>query len=332
MATVLLACAAGVAETLLVMSLASGGGAAVVAPGHALVVVALGLWARRQPTARPGMLLWVATACFGPFGPAGTLFALGLERHYAARATSVEQWHAMLFPPSPAAADADLWRRVGQRAGDQVGESHVTPFLDVLAFGSIAQRQAVIALIARQFHPAFAPALRAALRDEHNVVRVQAATAIARIEEEFLDETRRLEDAIHARPDDAGAVLALARHHDAQAFAGLFDATREDQCRIAAASGYQQYLQEHPDDHAVRFELARLQQRRGQWDDAERLLRPLAALDHPSARLWLMENLFAQRRFADLRAVVAEGRGGTGDAAVPEVAATLRMWAGETAA
>lgn len=332
MAPVLLAVAAFVVETVLMAGLARGWPASWLVAGHGLVVASLGAWVRGRPTSRGAMLLWVATACFGPFGAAGTLLTLGLERHYGRRATSMEEWHAMLFPPVRPDGESELWRRIGQRASDRAGGSPVTPFLDVLAFGSMADRQAVVAVIARRFHPTFAPALKAALRDEHNAVRVQAATAIARIEQDFLDETRRLEAAIHDRPDDADAVLALARHHDAQAFAGLFDPMREAQCRAAAASGYQQYLERRPDDHVVRFELGRLQQRRGECREAEALFRPLAAIEHPSARLWLMESLFAQRRFADLRQVAAAAGSEAGDEAVPEVAATLRMWSGEAAA
>jgi hypothetical protein len=323
-----------VAETGLLAYAASGGRPLLALGGHLLVLAGLGVWAWRHSrrTTRDAALLWVATASFGPFGAGGLLVTMILERHYARHATAVDAWHAMLFPPTQVDVQADLWRRVGQRASDRGAEPRVTPFLDVFAFGSIPQRQAAIAIIAQQFHPAFAPALRAALRDQHNVVRVQAATAIARLEQEFLERTLRLEAAVDANPDDGGAVVALARHYDEQAFAGLLDPGREEACRVKAAEGYQRVLAVHAGDADVRFRLARLQQRRRLWHEAEVLLRPLVEADHASARVWLMENLFEQRCYAELRRIAAMEHRPAPDAAMPEVPAVMAMWAGEGSA
>ncbi len=298
--------------------------------GHVLLVAAVGVWACRpaRRSTRYSGLLWLATAAFGPLGAGGVLLAIGLHRHYAQRATGIDEWHAMLFPPTRIDERADLWRRIGQRASDLSGEQPVTPFLDVLAFGSVTQRQSVIAIIVQQFHPAFAPALKAALRDEHNVIRVQAATAIARLENEFLERTMTREAAVRESPDSPAAILALATHYDDQAFAGLLDATREQDCRVRAADGYTRYLQRHPDDHAARFRLARLQQRRGLWTDAEQLFRELTAAGHTGARQWFMENLFVQRRYAELRAVAAQASETTDAGLAPEVAASTALWAG----
>jgi hypothetical protein len=272
------------------------------------------------------VLLAITTAALGPLGPAGVLLAMALERVHARGAVSIEQWHEMLFPPLVADMKGDLWRRIGKRASDRPPDPRVTPFQDVLAFGSVQQRQAVVAIIAQQFRPAFAPALKAALRDEHNVIRVQAATVIARFEQEFLERTFELEAAVQQAPGDPEAILALASHSDDQAFAGLFDATREESCRARAAEGYERYLDLRPDDQAVDLRLARLQFRRGLFEQAEPRLRRLAEAGHASARLWLMEVLFAQRRYRDLRAVAE--RFGTGADAMPiEAAGAIELWA-----
>lgn len=278
--------------------------------GHLVVLAVSGAWLlgpHRRRT-RYATLLWVSLAAFGPLGGAGVLLALLFERHHARRATSLEQWHETLFPPAHDLEQAELWRRIGQRDHDQPGEQDVTPFLDILSFGSVPQRQATIAIIAQQFDPAFAPALRAALADEHNVIRVQAATAIARLEHQFFERTLELEAALDKAPGDVDAMLALATHHDAQAFAGLFDPAREQSCRVKAAELYERYLRQHPDDDATEFRMARLLLRRGRAVEAEPRFRRLAEAGHPTARLWLMECLFAQGRYADVRRA-AEGWG-----------------------
>ena len=324
---------AALAQAVLCWLAVEGVALLIVLFAHSAICAALAWWQQRSThdTTRYDLLLLVTTCAFGPFGPTGVLCAALLERYHARHAIDVEQWHAALFPKGEVDANAALWRRIGQRASDRPAEQRVTPFLDVLTFGSVPQRQAIIAIIAQQFDPAFAPALRAALRDEHNVVRVQAATAIARLENQFLERSLELEAAVRQTPDDAEAVLALATHHDNQAFTGLLDSTREKECRVKAVAGYQRYLQQRPDDLSTQFRLARLQLRRGQIAEATPLLQQLAGRGHGTARFWLMESLFAEGRYAELRAVVADTMSAEQANLPPELASTVELWAGDPA-
>ncbi len=318
--------------SLLWWGLTHGWSAPAIAGVHLAILACVGLGLRRDVWVgeRCTALLLVTTGAFGPIGPAGVLLAMALESFHARTASSIEQWHEHLFPPAIVDGQADLWRRIGQRASDRGGNARITPFLDVLAFGSVQQRQAVVAIIAQQFRPAFSGALKAALRDEHNVVRVQAATVIARLEQQFLDRTFELEAAVTQAPADPGAILALASHCDEQAFAGLFDPAREEDWRSLAAEGYARYLDLCPEDRAVDLRLARLQFRRGLLEQAEPRLQRLAA-GHDSARLWLMETLFAQRRYGDLRGVASGFDDASAEALPVEVSAAIELWTGEGA-
>jgi hypothetical protein len=317
-------------ECVLMASLAWGYGLPAVLTGHLVILTAVGVWVLRpaRRSARHPLLLWLSTAVFGPLGSAGVLLAMTLEWHYARRSTPVDQWHAMLFPPNQVDKHAELWRRVGRRASDRPATKQVIPFLDILAFGSIRQRQAVIALIAQRFDPAFAPALKAALHDEHNVIRVQAATAVAHLENQLLERTIALEAAVRDAPEDADAILALATHYDDQAFTGLLDAAREQTCRVKAASLYEQYLGQRPDDPPVELRLARLQLRRGLAAEATPRLRRLAESGHLSACLWLMESLFAQKGYQELRAVASRFADRPDGIMATEVSGTVELWAG----
>jgi polysaccharide biosynthesis protein PelE len=318
------------AEGLLSVAVARGLGLPSTLGWHLLILVVSGMWLFRPSVrhTRYGLLLWMTTAACGPLGGAGVCMAMALERVHARHATSLDEWHASLFPPTGIDEQAELWRRIGQRAHDQPAAADITPFLDVLTFGSVPQRQAVIAIIAQQFDPAFAPALRAALRDEHNVIRVQAATAIARLEQQFFERTVELETRIAGSPEDADAVLALASHYDDQAFAGLFDPSRELQCRVKAADLYAQRLELRPDDQATEFRMARLLLRRGLVADAEPRFRRLATAAYPAATLWLMECLFALGRYDQLRQTAVSARVDDARPMAPDVQATLDFWAG----
>jgi hypothetical protein len=318
------------AELALTVGVVRGLALAPVLGLHLAIVALSGVWLLASPrrTMRYGLLLWIATAAFGPLGGPGVLFAMLSERRHARHAVSIDEWHRTLFPPSESDGQADLWRRIGQRAHDRPSGQDVTPFIDVLTLGSVPERQAAIAIIAQQFDPAFAPALRAALRDEHNVIRVQAATAIARLEQEFFERTVALEAAVAHAPDDPDARLALASHYDHQAFAGLFDPTREESCRVKAAECYARYLDRRPDDQATDFRLARQLLRRGLVGEAEPRFRRLAEAGYPAARFWLMECLFTGRRFAELRAVAGDWTDHDERDTPPDVEATVALWSG----
>lgn len=298
------------------------------------VVSCLAGWWLAQPRRRHGrhaLLLWMMTTVCGPLGAGGVVLAIVLERVHAAQRASLEEWHEMLFPENVADEQAELWRRIGQRASDRPADQPVTPFLDVLAFGSVSQRQAVVAIIAQQFRPAFAPALKAALLDEHNVVRVQAATAIARLEQEFLERTLELQGALGDGADDPAAHLALATHYDDQAFNGLLDPARQEECRDKAIDGYKWYLTRRPDDKPVELRLARLHLRRRELPEAEARLRRLTECGCPRSNLWLMEALFEQGQFSELRTIAA----GCSDASDPTLAAdaigSIDLWSQQEA-
>jgi hypothetical protein len=158
------------------------------------------------------------------------------------------------------------------------------------------------------------------------VVRVQAATAVARIENAFLAKAMELEAAVREKPDEA-SVLRLAGIYDDYAFAGLLDKAREEECRQKAADGYRAYLRTRPDDQAVQLRLARLQLRRGRMEEAEPLLRRLATVEgHSGAGLWLMECLFTQGRFAELRSLAVRVPHGAAEELPPLAPAAIEMW------
>jgi hypothetical protein len=328
-AIVLVALALLGVECALAVALVLGVDPLAVVGAHAVAALAASGWLLRPAPRRSpyAALLALATAAFGAIGPAGVLVTMVLARRHAPQATDLEVWHATLFPPGADGAREDVWRRVGERARDRARARDITPFHDILHFGSVQERQATIAVIAQKFDPAFAPMLKAAPSDEHNVVRVQAATAIARLEHQLFEQTLELEAALERAPADPGAMLALAKHNDDQAFAGLFDPAREGRCRIQAAGLYGRYLTACPHDADTELWLARLLLRAGRPFDALPRLRHLVATDHPTAELWEMECLFALGRYDDLRRSARAWRRRANRPVLSEVEATVGFWA-----
>lgn len=274
---------------------------------HLLLCGLVGLWvrsrARRGRDLRLAGLLLVTLVPLGPLGAACTLVTAALLALFSRYATGFQDWYLSLFPESETGPAQELYELIvsgRENAHLVAGES----FTDMMWMGTPQQKQAVIALVARHFRPAFTPALKAGLADADPSVRVQAATATARVEHEFNERWLSLDHAAGAHPDDAGTLAALSRHLDDYAFCGLLDSNREAEIREKALDGYRRSLELAPDDDGIRLDLGRLLLRCGLAAEAAARLEPLIDRTSDSRILfWYAESLFRLGRFGDLRAL-----------------------------
>lgn len=293
---------------------------------HVGVVAALAFWvrsrARRGLDLRLAGLLLVTTPVLGPLGPACTLLTTALHAVFHRYATGFQEWYLSLFPENQIEPAQELYELIV--SGRET--SHLAAaesFTDVMSIGSPQQKQAVIALVARHFRPAFTPALKAGLADSDPSVRVQAATATARVEHEFNERWLALEEDARANPQDASAGLALARHLDDYAFCGLLDTNREQEIREKAREGYRRCLELAPDDDEARHDFGRLLLRCGLVKEAAGTLEPLVErTDDRRVLFWYAECLFRLRRYADLRTLASRRADLMNDGA--EMSDTLR--------
>jgi polysaccharide biosynthesis protein PelE len=324
------------AEALALHLVISEGARLVVGAGlHLLVVLALSAWlwrtARSGRDARFPLLLVAATAVLGPIGPAGVLLVVALHRYYLRSASTFESWYASLFPEESKDGDSALDRQLRAGNDGRGGEVDVVPFMDILSFGSRQQKQSMIALITTRFQPAFAPVLRQALNDGNHAIRVQAATAMTRVENGFLERSMRLSEAARRAPEDASTVLALARHYDSYAFAGILDDDRERENREKAIAAYGEYLELVPDDLSARAGLGRILVRKGEYRPAIDVLRK--AIDagnfSPQIVLWCMESFYRLGMFEQLREVARayQPKVGPAEDLPGEVSDAVLLWA-----
>lgn len=245
------------------------------APGaaHLGTVLLLGLAAwrfrLRGSPSRFLVLLAVSTLFLGPFGPLGTLLTLGLHALFRRHATPFEEWYASLFPEEVDEPSRRLFEMLTRGLADAASQENVTSFTDVLQYGSIEQKRAVISLLSRDFRPEFAPALLSALADPNPAVRVQAATAAANIESDFLDRAIELETAARRHPHDAEAQMQVARHFDDYAFSGILDEDRQRENRAKAESYYRKVIELDPAREEATLGVGRLLVREERLDEAE---------------------------------------------------------------
>jgi tetratricopeptide (TPR) repeat protein len=272
---------------------------------HLGIVGALCLWYRFSPGIRADvrvpLMLISATATLGPLGPAGTLATMILARWHMRKTRPFEEWYQALFPDTNAGTDEELARTLAE--SDPESSAGLAPFSEILAFGSLQQKHALIALIDQSFRPAFGPVLKHALTDENNAVRVQAATAMNKIEDRMHSKTVELSRQLNENPADAAALHALARHYDQCVYSRILDSHREEETRELALGAYRQYIDARPDDAETRIAISRLLLRGGQYPEAAVWLEKTIQADRASAQaeLWYMESLYNLGRFAELR-------------------------------
>lgn len=308
--------------------------------GHLVVVALLAAvaFAHRRAGGRSTplfMLLVVTTAVFGPLGAAGSMLVFLLRLAFPADTQSFEAWYSALFPEDEIEEEQRLASLLDRVAG-QEGEVSIGPLFDILSHGTRPQKQIAIAVMTRGFNPVFAPALRMALRDTDNAIRVQAATSMTTIENNFMKRAAALERAARAEPDSPEALKAVAQFNDDYAATGLLDPLRERRSRRTALDTYLKYLKLVPGDGPARLAAARLLVRRKRYAVAAAVLERCErdGLFTPNMAPWYMECLFHLRRHPELRRFA---RSHLGDVAQLDkfpirVVEMVRLWAGEALA
>ncbi len=276
---------------------------------HCAIVSALVgyVWLARRNTLdlRGPLLLAIATFGLGPFGAGGTLFVLALTPQFKS-ATMFEDWYAAIFPEDEVNTSEELAERIRTSDHTPRHQQSAPPFGDILSGGTFDQKQHVIQTIMLHFKPAFAPSLLLALQDDNNGVRVQAASAIAKIEHDFTTTTMERTKAYTRTPNDPDVILALAEHLDDYAFSGILDREQEKVNRRESIRLYRAYLDLRSDDLAVRISVGRSLLRARDYSEAEAWLQESIRAGHitPKIVLWLIESKYRLRRFAEVRQLV----------------------------
>lgn len=307
-------------------------GAAATA-AHLTIAVLLTAWVMLSMECRTDLrlplLLILTTVFMGPIGAAGTLVVIALMSYYGRNATPFEEWYLALFPETRIHSEVDLWERI--IAGeDSLDKSSVAPFSDILFFGTLAQKQELISLMSRSFQPIFAPILRTALNDSNNAIRVQAASAITVIEDDFLQRSLSLATSVRENPRDPSLLLELARLNDEYANAGILDRDRERDSRNKALEAYREYLQLSPKDLEARTAFGRLFLREEKYEEARSWAAESVNDGEASSELIFiyMEALYQLRRFDELRRLAAKQVSLVQNDRIPlEAVETIKLWA-----
>lgn len=180
------------------------------------------------------ILLLVAAA--GPAGALAAAFMLAFSGRAGAGPQVLDRWYRRLasaggVDPAIAMHDRVVAGRVLRLDAPPPGL-----FSDIIANGTLSERQSALGLIARHFHPDYSPALEAALRSPEPVVRVQAAAVVARVRADLKLKIASL----MAMESQTGAPVQTVRLETATQLSlfsscSLIDETERAVCRVQAA-------------------------------------------------------------------------------------------------
>lgn len=275
-------------------------------------------------------LLAIVSSVAGIFGAVGALFGYLSTLIFSARAKHFAEWYDSIFPKDTPSDPQTIYDSIMEGIDENPSTYSVMPFLDVMRLGSDNQKRRALSKMTSRFSPRFANAFKAALMDKNNAIRVQAATAIAKVEKDFAYKLERIEMARAKEPKNSTLTLALAKFYDDYAFTGVLDGELERINRERAITTYKAYLELDPNSSEAWIAIGRLLFRNQQWAEAADWFRH--ALDRGwkvnSMILWYFECLFRLGQFRDLRRAILEyGRSIVSQEDLPrDVRSTVSLW------
>jgi len=275
-------------------------------------------------------ILSIVSFVTGIFGSVGALFGFVGTVIFRNRAQHFKEWYESIFPTDQLTDSQQIYDSIMEGLDENPRQYGVMPFVDVMRLGSENQKRRALARMTARFSPRFSQAFKIALADKSNTIRVQAATAVAKIEREFMSKLERIEEARAKEPNDATLTMALAKFYDDYAFTGVLDAELEKANRERAITTYKAYLQQDPNSPEAWIAIGRLLYRNKQWEQAADWFR--SAMDRGwkvnNMVLWYFECLFRLGQFRELRRAVLEyGRGIMGQEELPkDVRDAVSLW------
>lgn len=275
------------------------------------------------------LLLFIATTTTGIFGAAGTLLCILLHNWYMSYAQPFGEWFTSIFPSSARTTNEQIYEDIQVGRDESSKPYSVISFTDVIRYGSESQKRMALSKMTSRFHHSFAPAFRLALNDTSNNIRVQAATAISKIENQFTARLMKLNELLDEHPQNLVIIMAIAEYYDNYAFTGILDDDRERHNREQAHRHYKEYLALKPGSAEAYLKIGRLLMRSGKSKEALDWLRQSIDRGHSSPALttWYAEALYASGRFSELRELARNSNWKEFENALhPSVVESLSFW------
>jgi tetratricopeptide (TPR) repeat protein len=254
--------------------------------------------------ARFGIMFSILLTVLGPFGAAGTMLMLTVFKLTKNHATSFTEWYYSIFPEDRIPLSQQIADSL-QYGRDKSWQNYsIIPFIDIIKRGSESQKREAILKMTQFFHPDFGAVIKMALQeDSSNVVRVQAATAITKIKNNFFSQLMNLEKLRKKYPDKNEILLAIASVYDDLAFSTILEPEQETEARQLAMKFYEEFRVHRPNDKRIHYLIGRLLMRQSRFEEAAHWLGGAITSETAKLDIWVLyaECLYRLKRFDDLR-------------------------------
>ena len=253
------------------------------------------------------VIIGLTTAVTGVFGAVGTLLSALIYVVFRQTASSFYEWLRTIFPPDPNRHSQDVYDDILFGIDENPREYSVMPFMEVMQIGSEVQKRRALSRMTMHFHPRLAPAFKLALKDSNNTIRVQAATSVAKLENQFMEMLENIQAATKMAPNDPKVTFATARFYDDYAYTGLLDNEREQRNRKNAISYYKKYLEYDAENIESWTAIGRLHFRAKDYKESAEWLRHALDRGWHSKNIiaWYFECLYEMDDYAALREAIA---------------------------
>ena len=244
------------------------------------------------------------TLFIGPFGSLIGLAATLRYLIYSQDADAFADWLESLFPEDESTASDKLFERISFGLNDKDGE-YVESFYDLMIYGSIINKQTLIARVTRYFKPALTPVLHMALQDENNIIRVQAAASIAKIEDEFFTSYREYETELMLDQDSYKANIAFSLSCIEYIESGILGDKRIHEIGYKTVKTLSKCLELFSTDDTPRFLLGRLYLHLDDPQKSYDIVKPAIKEESfviPEMLSIFMQAMYQLRKFKELRA------------------------------
>lgn len=193
----------------------------------------------------------------GAFGSLGFLIQMAFFSLYSRYAKPAHVWLKGIFPKPRLTKFYMILQRIESKWDDYGQPQKVLSFIDIFKIGTLAQKQAVLDAIAKEFIPSYSPILKLGLEDRVNVVRIQAAAIVSKLSFDLEQKLNQLIGQYKHKPNESNLSL-LANHCETFSSVDIIDSFRRREVSELAIEYYQKMIKINPDDQESWYAIGRI--------------------------------------------------------------------------
>jgi hypothetical protein len=176
---------------------------------------------------------------------------------YSLNNIAFEEWLENLFPTSNRNESDVIYETIKYGLFDKETE-YIESYLDLMTYGSTIDKQTLIARAVQYFKPSFAPIILRALNDKDNIIRVQAAASINKVNDSFYQNYKEHEAKLLDSDNLYKNKMQFSMISIEYIESGILDPNFAKKIKVKNVLNLKECIDIMPNDETPKFLLARL--------------------------------------------------------------------------